>query len=133
MAKLIVCSAGYLVDNMQVLWTTMSKYHHDELAELLKLGQLALTLPLHTADCERVFSQQNIILTKQRNRLAPVISDRLLRIGLHGQPLSELQYQKALIKWHQKSRVLKLDSTPDKIRLTCVIYHKTLYTSLVSQ
>lgn len=107
MAKIIVHSANYAVDDMQGLWTTVTKYHREDLGELLKLVQLALTLPLHTADCERVFSQQNIILTKQRNRLTPVISDRLLRIRLHGQTLSGWEFQKTLAKWHKKKRVIK--------------------------
>ncbi|XP_061191044.1 zinc finger protein 862-like [Saccostrea echinata] len=82
LAKQIVKSARYPTDRMQDLWELLTKHHKEDLDELIKLAQIALTLPLHTASCERVFSQQNIILTKQRNSLAPKISDRLLRVRL---------------------------------------------------
>ena len=49
---------------------------------VIRLSQIALTLPLQTASCERVLSQQNLILTKQRSRLAPATSDKLLRTRL---------------------------------------------------
>ena len=60
----------------------LTKHHKEELPDLIKLSQIALTLPLHTASCERVFSQQRLILTKQRSRIAPATSDKLLRTRL---------------------------------------------------
>ena len=56
---------------------TTYKTYKEELPDLIKLSQIALTLPLHTASSERVFS-----LTKQRSRLAPATSDKLLRTRL---------------------------------------------------
>ena len=67
---------------MQGLWELLTKHHKEELPDLIKLSQIALTLPLHTASCERVFSQQRLILTKQRSRIAPATSDKLLRTRL---------------------------------------------------
>ena len=82
--------------------------HSDELPNLIELAQIALLLPLHTADCERTFSAQNLILTKLRNRLAPEISDKLLRIRIHGKGLKEHDFSKTLVIWHQqKKRFLK--------------------------
>lgn len=73
----------YRTTQMQYLWELLTTHHKEDLDELIKLAQIALILPLHTASCERVFSQQNIILTKQRNSLAPKIFDRLLRVRLN--------------------------------------------------
>ena len=42
-----------------------------EIPNLLKLAALALTAPIHTADCERGFSKQNKIKTFLRNRITP--------------------------------------------------------------
>lgn len=74
LARQISKSAKYRTTQMQDLWELLTTHHKEDLDELIKLAQIALTLPLHTASCERVFSQQNIILTKQRNSLAPRIS-----------------------------------------------------------
>ena len=81
-AKTIVKAARYPVNSMQGLWELLTKHHKEELPDLINLSQIALTLPLHTASCERVFSQQRLILTKQRSRIAPATSDKLLRTRL---------------------------------------------------
>ncbi|XP_062573421.1 zinc finger protein 862-like [Saccostrea cucullata] len=105
LAKQIVKSARYPTDQMQELWELLTKHHKEELNELIKLAQIALTLPLHTASCERVFSQQNIILTKQRNSLAPKISDRLLRVRLNKQ--ETINYEDVLKRWNSlKKRII---------------------------
>jgi predicted amidophosphoribosyltransferase len=81
LVKTIVKSAKYPVDNMPSLWKTITLFHKNEVPEIIKLAQYALTLPLHTCSCfERVFSNQNLIVTRLRSRLNPKISDRLLRV-----------------------------------------------------
>ncbi|XP_070575181.1 E3 SUMO-protein ligase KIAA1586-like [Ptychodera flava] len=106
-AKLIVKSAKYPVDNMANLWTLLHQHHAEEIPELIKLAQIALVLPLHTAGCERVFSQQNIILTKLRNRLSPQHCDRLLRVRLQGRGLKAHDFEGSLKKFHDKKRMIK--------------------------
>jgi hypothetical protein len=76
LVKTIVKSAKYPVDNMPSLWKTITLFHKDEVPGIIKLAQYALTLPLHTCSCERVFSNQNLIVTRLRSRLNPKISDR---------------------------------------------------------
>jgi 23S rRNA pseudoU1915 N3-methylase RlmH len=66
-------------------------------------------VPLHTADCERTFSIQNQILTTKCNRLSPEISDKLIRVKIHGKGLKEENFQGILEKW-QKKTVRKLKS-----------------------
>ncbi|KAL5022803.1 hypothetical protein ScPMuIL_001958 [Solemya velum] len=102
-AKVIVKSMHYPVDKMANLWEMLTVHHAEDIPNLIRLAQVALCLPLHTADCERTFSQQNQILTKQRNRLLPTVSDRLLRVRLHGK---EHDGAKTLSIWKRKKRIL---------------------------
>jgi hypothetical protein len=69
------------------------------LGKLIKLAQLELTLPLHTASCERVFLQQNVIrtCTKQRNSFTP-LGGRLLIVRLNR--TENLDYEDVLKKWN---------------------------------
>ena len=79
LVKTIVKLAKYPVDNMPSLWKTITLFHKDEVPEIIKLAQYALTLPLHTCSCERVFSNQNLIVTRLRSRLNPKISDKTFK------------------------------------------------------
>ena len=103
-AKTIVKAARYPVNSMQGLWELLTKHHKEELPDLIKLSQIALTLPLHTASCERVFSQQNLILTKQRSRLAPATCDKLLRTRLASNAGVILNFEDCLQHWHWLKR-----------------------------
>ena len=108
LAKQIVKSAKYPVDSMPNLWNILATFHREELSQILKLAEIALTLPLHTCSCERVFSQQNLIVTKLRSRLNPSICDRLLRVRLEGKGLKLHDYQETLELWKKaKNRLLK--------------------------
>jgi hypothetical protein len=79
LVKTIVKSAKYPVNNMPSLWKTITLFHKDEVPEIIKLAQYALTLPLYTCSCERVFSNQNLIVTRLRFRLNPKISDKTFK------------------------------------------------------
>ena len=46
----------------------INKYYSSEFPNWVKLAQIA---PVHTADCERGFSAQNIVKTAHRKRLSP--------------------------------------------------------------
>ena len=96
LVKTIVKSAKYPVDNMPSLWKTITLFHKDEVPEIIKLAQYALTLPLHTCSCERVFSNQNLIVTRLRSRLNPKISDRLLRVRTQGKGITKHDFQSSL-------------------------------------
>ena len=80
LVKTIVKSAKYPVDDMPSFWKTITLFHKDEVPEIIKWAHYALTLPLHTCSCERVFSiNQNLIVIRLRSRLNPKISDRLFK------------------------------------------------------
>ena len=84
-------SEKYPRDNMGTLWSIIYKFHKDSFPNLLKLAAVALTLPIHTADCERGFSLQNNLKNCQRNRLLPERLDTLMVILAEGPPLQEFQ------------------------------------------
>lgn len=107
-AKAIVKEARYPVDNMEALWGLLIKHHAEDIPELIKLALIALVLPLHTAGCERVFSQQNIIVNKLRNRLSPTHSEKLLKIRLEGKGVTLHDFHRSLISFHKrKKRLIK--------------------------
>ena len=123
--KTIVKAARYPVNSMQGLWELLTKHHKEELPDLIKLSQIALTLPLHTASCERVFSPQNLILTKQRSRLAPATSDKLLRTRLASNAGVILNFEDCLQCWHWLiKRLIKTKLTSERIhyKITLVLF-----------
>ena len=82
MAKQYVRSQGYPRDSLACLWKLLSKFHHEELPNLVKLAMLALTSPVHTAECKRGFSVQNNIKSALRNRLSPERLDDLATVAI---------------------------------------------------
>lgn len=97
----------YPVDKFPELWQLLAVHHHSELDQLLRLAQIGLILPLHTAECERTFSQQNKILTKSRARLNSKHLDELVRVRIFTKGGSEVDTQKVLAMWKAfKSRKL---------------------------
>lgn len=58
----------------------------------MKLAEIALVLPVHTADVERGFSAQNNILTAKRNRLLTETQNMLLKQKIEGEKERDDQY-----------------------------------------
>ena len=65
--KDVVKEQHYPTEKLSTLWSCIVKFHADTFPNLLKLAQLALILPLQTADVERGFSAQNLTKTAHRN------------------------------------------------------------------
>lgn len=82
--KPLVVNEGYARDKMPQLWTMISQNHRERFPNLLKLAALALTAPIHTADCERGFSKENKIKTFLRNRITPERVDDLITVKCEG-------------------------------------------------
>ena len=71
------------------------------------LAVLALTHPVHTSDCERAFSAQNLVTTSLRNRLGSETCDQLMRVKLESNEMKEFQFTAALLEWRKvKDRVI---------------------------
>ena len=84
---------------MITLWSIIYKFHKALFPNLLKLAAVELTLPIHTADCERGFSLQNNLKNCQRNTLQAERLDTLMVISAEGPPLQEFPFERGLIKW----------------------------------
>lgn len=58
-----------------------------------------MCLPLSNAYVERVFSKQNLIKTKLRNRMHSDTLNDILIISLNGPPYNEFNYKLAYEYW----------------------------------
>ena len=100
----------YPRDNLVILWTLIITHHREQFPNISILGALALTLPIHTADCERSFSVQNKLITPIwaiRNRLSQNICDKMMRVLLEGPTLDQYDFNRPLKLWREnKSRKL---------------------------
>ena len=67
--------------------------------QLSCLANLALVIPINTADCERAFSTMKRVKTRIRNRLKSVTLYALLRINIQGPSLDEFDFESAVNKW----------------------------------
>jgi hypothetical protein len=106
--KRLVLTMQYPRDNMLHLWQLIASNHRQEFPNLMQLAYIALTLPLHTSDCERTFSVQNNVVTKLRSRLSPSICDRLVRVKLEGEGLKSHDFTATVAHWRKsKNRILK--------------------------
>ena len=63
------------------------------------LAEIALVLPVSTAQAERAFSQQNLIKTKLRNSLKEEHLAALLRISLDGPDTDVFEFLDAVQQW----------------------------------
>ena len=116
--KPMVVAQHYPRDNMAALWQNIVKFHSDTFPNLLKLAQVAVLLPVHTADVERGFSSQNCILTPKRNRLAINTKNMLMKVKMEGEKERKAEYIRRIVqKWGPKKQKTEegfsLNSSPD--------------------
>ena len=90
--------------------------HAKDFPNLVTLAQLGLTLAVHTAGCERGFSVQNNILTPSRNRLTPVVQQKLIQVKL-GPERASFNCQATLLKQRvvKDRRIYELRKTNPKL------------------
>ena len=93
-------------DNLiKVCQLALSQYQEDY-PNITLLAAVCLVLPASSVDCERGFSQQNLIKTKQRNQLESNHLDMLLRLKIEGPPVSEFPFQEAISAWKKAAKRL---------------------------
>lgn len=97
--KELVIQEGYPRDKMSELWFLINIHYSSEFKNLLKLAKIGLSAPVHTADCERGFSAQNMVKTAHRNRLSPETVDNLLTIKLEDGDSQNFDFCAALNHW----------------------------------
>ena len=103
--KELVVKEKYPTNNMHILWKLMQTHLSSSFPNLLKLAEIAMILPLHTAEVERRFSTQNLIHTKLRNSLSGTNLDHLMTIKSVGPPIGHFDFKRAMVVWKiQKER-----------------------------
>ena len=104
-AKSTVKAQLYPRDSTDSLWKLISQFHKADFPNLMKLAQIRLVLPVHTADVERGFSSQNLVCTARRNRLTVEMQDMILKTKLEGQKEREESYLHTIVsKWASKKK-----------------------------
>ena len=68
------------------------KDQSDVFPDFVVFAQLALVVPLNSTSCNRVFSAQNKIKSKSRNRVRDEQVDRLMNITINGPHYAEYDY-----------------------------------------
>ena len=122
--KSTVVFQKYPRDSFVSLWQMIAKFHRDAFPNLIKLAELALVLPVHTADVERGFSAQNNILTARRNRLLVETQNMILKQKLEGDRERGDHYMYGLVqRWKAKKdrklfRLRKITADILKLRQT---------------
>ncbi|KAK3107310.1 hypothetical protein FSP39_011602 [Pinctada imbricata] len=105
--KQVVKIQGYPRHSTAEIWGLIRQYHEEDFPNLLTMAALALTHPIHTSDCERAFSKQNLVTSPLRSRISSDHCDELMRVMIEGPSLAEFNYKEALEMWRNtKSRCI---------------------------
>ena len=87
-------------------WKIIAEHHRESFPNLILLATLAIIHHIHTADCERAFSFQNVFTTSLRNRINSHHCNEQMKNIIMGAPLTEFNFSVALAKWRAvKQRV----------------------------
>ena len=78
------------------LWKLLVEYHKEQFPNLIIVATLALTHPVHTADCERAFSSQNRVTTSLRNRISSENCEKLMKVMIEGPDMKDFDFVSAL-------------------------------------
>eukprot|EP00918_Siedleckia_nematoides_P039958 GHVU01086808.1.p1 GENE.GHVU01086808.1~~GHVU01086808.1.p1 ORF type:complete len:367 (-),score=70.10 GHVU01086808.1:256-1356(-) len=92
-----------------VLWSLLRESDDPGLRKLATLAEFVGSLPVTTADCERLFSEFSYIQSKTRNRLAPGKVYRLSQVKRH---IKKQHWDKTVRKNKKKRRVLEPAERP---------------------
>ena len=88
MLKQLVRQQQYPVETLVGTWKIIAEHHRESFPNLILLATLAIIHPVHTADCERAFSSQNVITTSLRNRINSRHCNAQMKIMIMGAPLT---------------------------------------------
>ena len=88
--------------SMQEFYRKIVHTNMDMYPNIGKLYQIALICPCTSVECERGFSQYNLIKTSHRNLLTVTHVDELAILTIEGPPLSEFNFDDAFQTWVTK-------------------------------
>lgn len=117
---------AFPTNSLSALWQTLAETFAEKKDEkgkvispqkcgnLLTLAAIVLTHPVHTADCERAFSVQNLTVTPLRNRLSADKCDQVMRIKIEGEKIEDFNFIAAMDKWkkEKKNRMINGQKKP---------------------
>ena len=115
----------YPTGKLSMLWSCIFKFHPDTFPNLLKLVQLALTLPLQTADVERGFSAQNLIKTAHRYRMEENTLDNLMTISVEGPAVERIDFKQSCFLTEKKKGKENFQEMSFKLVTARVAAHPT--------
>ena len=102
-AKMFAKWLKYPVGSIPELWFLLQRHHKEDIEHVVQLVHVALTHPVHTSDCERSFSVQNLTKTCLRSRLTDEHCGQIMRIIIEGGPIEDFNFDLALAKWKKKT------------------------------
>lgn len=107
LCKQVVKGNRYPTHSLAALWGALAALQQQSelnCPNLLQLVTLALTHPIHSCDCERTFSVQNLTVTPLRNRLSAERCDQIMRVHIEGGKLSTFDFEAAVQRWAKKCK-----------------------------
>ena len=90
-------------DDLKNICQCVLSGYREDYPTIAKLAGICMVLPASSVECERGFSQQNLIKTKQRNQLESPHLDMLMRLKIEG---PDFPFSKAVSAWKKKAKRL---------------------------
>jgi Domain of unknown function (DUF4371)/hAT family C-terminal dimerisation region len=90
--------------DIDIILPLLIQDYNDIFPNIIKLIQLIYCIPFSSVECERGFSRQNQIKTKNRNLLMTNTLDMMMRISLEGPESSKFDYNRAFTIWNNQKR-----------------------------
>ena len=91
-------------NNIEVLLPLLIQNYNDIFSNIIKLIQIVYCILFSSVECERSFSRQNKIKTKDRNLLTTDTLDMLMRIFLEGPKSKNFNYTRVFTIWSNQKR-----------------------------
>ena len=89
---------------IETILPILIKEYLDVFPNIIRLIKIAYTIPFSSVPCERGFSKQNLIKTKNRNNLSIDTLDKLLRVSLEDESVKNFDYKSAYHNWNSQKR-----------------------------
>ncbi|CAB4390622.1 unnamed protein product [Rhizophagus irregularis] len=100
----MIITNNFASNDIEVILPLLIEDYIDVFPNIIKLIQIAYCIPFSSVECERGFSRQNKIKTKDRNSLATNTLDMLMCISLEGPESKEFNYNRAYTIWSNQKR-----------------------------
>jgi hypothetical protein len=101
--KMIITN-NFSSNDIEVIFPLLIQDYDNVFPNIIKLIKIVYCIPFSSVECERGFSKQNKIKTKDRNLLATDTLDMLMRISLEGSESAEFDYNRAYTIWNSLKR-----------------------------